>query len=572
MTVHRMPDFLPERITRYALERVVHRGALSMVLRARDVDLDRPVAIKIIAPELHGDIDARKRFLTEAKATARVRHANIIEVFDVGEHEGLPYIVMEWIDGVTLANLMATKSPLSLPRCIDILTQLGAALDFAHGKGLVHRDIKPSNVLVGSHDRVTLTDFGLARVADRRRITHVGTQLGTPAYMSPEQVRGETAGPAADRYGFAVLAFELLTGHLPFDHAEPFAMMSAHVSTPVPQASHYRPGLPRQIDRVFRQGLAKDPVVRPQSATEFVAQLSAALDDTGGGWTGWTAIRNRVASALRAWAAGVRVRATESPSPRRAAIGRVGTLLGAFPQSPLAVAIAAALLVVGGVITVNSGWWRHVVASDGRMGKAATVRTTPPSEWTSRDGLHDNHSQPSPAAGIQAPRKGPTVRPGHWGFDFGFSFQWPPGSRPPTPSRTPLPTRTPSPTSIARHSTATRELEPFAIASDTPDRRQTVTPRRLPPTETVTRPSSAPIPTSTIQSPSTPNRERGSASPPGQVPPTEEPRSPKPKPPTDEPPPKPPPPTGAPNDPPPRATEDRPPRPEPPIEPPPKDP
>src|SRR5215210_1603593 len=181
---------------------------MATVELARDEQLDRLVAIKRLSPTLTGDQVFRERFLREARVAAGLSHPNIVGVFDVGEDDGVPYIVMEYVDGETLAELMRREGPLDPDRAVDLVLQVCAGLEHAHAAGLVHRDIKPQNLLVRSDDAVKIADFGIARPLDGTQLTQAGTVLGTAAYLSPEQALGERVAAAADIYSLGAVAYE----------------------------------------------------------------------------------------------------------------------------------------------------------------------------------------------------------------------------------------------------------------------------------------------------------------------------------------------------------------------------
>ena len=221
----------PERIA---------RGGMGEIYRAEDADLGRIVAIKVLADRYAGDAAVRARFTREALAAARLSNApSTVTIFDVGEHDGHPYIVMEYLSGGSLADRLAADGAQPIGRSLDWLGQAAAALDAAHASGVVHRDVKPANLLLDNDDRVKVADFGIASAVGLGSLTEAGTVLGTAGYLAPEQARGEKATPASDRYALAVVAFELLTGARPFERDPPPPRrwhMSASRSRP-PQAS-----------------------------------------------------------------------------------------------------------------------------------------------------------------------------------------------------------------------------------------------------------------------------------------------------------------------------------------------
>ena len=270
---------LPER---YRLDGPVAAGGMAAVYAAHDQLLDRPVAVKVLAEHLNADVAARERFQREARAAASLSsHPSVVTVFDVGEHEGRSFIVMELRNGGTLADAIRRSGRVEGARALAWLRQTAEALDVAHDAGIVHRDIKPANLLLDEHDRVAVADFGIARLAWEQQVTQTGQVLGTAAYLAPEQAEGRNATAASDRYALAVVAFELLTGTRPFQ-AEHFAAQArAHIEDPPPAATERAPELPQALDAVFERALAKDPDARWPSAAAFVDALERAFDGAG---------------------------------------------------------------------------------------------------------------------------------------------------------------------------------------------------------------------------------------------------------------------------------------------------
>jgi tRNA A-37 threonylcarbamoyl transferase component Bud32/tetratricopeptide (TPR) repeat protein len=272
-------DILPPR---YRQPQQIGRGGMGDIYRATDSVLGRDVAIKVLAERYSADEAVRQRFTREALAAARLSgEPNIVTIFDVGEHAGRPYIVMEYLGGGSLDEVLRQGGAQAPQRVFTWLEQAGRALDTAHGHGVVHRDVKPANLMLDREGNVHVADFGIASAAGMDSLTMTGTVLGTAGYLSPEQAQGERATPASDRYALAVVAFELLTGARPFAADSPTAEAAAHVNAPVPSVSN-RSGLPRELDRVFERALAKDPAQRFETCADFVAVLRAAFADAAG--------------------------------------------------------------------------------------------------------------------------------------------------------------------------------------------------------------------------------------------------------------------------------------------------
>src|SRR5579884_384883 len=271
---------LPERFR--DLE-VLARGGMGVVYRAHDADLGRDVAIKVLAREHAADAEVTTRFMREARVSARLSGVpNVVTVFDVGGLDDQPFIVMAYLSGGSIQQRLAVEGPQPLGRTLAWLAQAARALDAAHDLGVVHRDVKPANLLLDGDDVVHVADFGLASAVGLRSLTGAGTVMGTAGYLAPEQALGRTAGAASDRYALGVVAFELMTGSRPFAAETWTAEAAAHVHAPVPSARERRDELPRELDAVFQQALAKDPSDRFESCAAFGSALRRALDESSG--------------------------------------------------------------------------------------------------------------------------------------------------------------------------------------------------------------------------------------------------------------------------------------------------
>jgi serine/threonine-protein kinase len=272
-------DILPRR---YIDVEPLATGGMGEVYRAVDEELGRPVAVKVLAERYARDDSLRERFKREALAAARLSGTpNIVTIFDVGEHESRPYIVMELLAGGSL-EARARGRAVEPAEALAWLEEAAAALDTAHAAGIVHRDVKPGNLLFDDHGRLNVADFGIASAAGMDSFTKTGTVLGTAGYLSPEQAQGERATAASDRYALAVVAFELLTGRRPFAADTTTAEAVAHIQAPIPSAHELNAALPREVDAVFERGLAKDPAARYGTAAELVADLRHALHTAAG--------------------------------------------------------------------------------------------------------------------------------------------------------------------------------------------------------------------------------------------------------------------------------------------------
>jgi serine/threonine-protein kinase len=280
---------------RYRLEARIGEGGMGIVYRARHVLIDRVVAVKLIRPDLRGETHLRAWMLREARAANRVDHAHIIDIHDIGEtEESELYLVMEYLVGTPLSAEIARGS-MPIQRAVDILEQMGAALARAHDLGVVHRDLKSDNILLtargGRKDFVKILDFGLAALAHDPRLAPKGAVFGTPEYMSPEQARGEQAGPQSDLYALGILFFEMLTGALPFRSSDRDTLLEMQRTAPAPKPSSLRKDCHPVAERIIMRLLEKDPRRRYRDGHHLLEELKAlqrslpsqAWDKEGGG-------------------------------------------------------------------------------------------------------------------------------------------------------------------------------------------------------------------------------------------------------------------------------------------------
>jgi len=270
-------NLVGKQLGKYQIEAALGKGGMGMVYRGYDPLLDRRVAIKVLAPHLVWEEGFVERFLREARAAARIKHPNIVTVYDVGQEQDEFYFVMEYLEGQTLADHIRQHGALQPEEALSILRPLADALDYAHQHGLVHRDIKPGNIMIGSGQRVTLTDFGIARAAEETRLTSTGTIMGTPEYMSPEQAWGEEVDSQTDLYSLAVVAYEMLSGRVPFSGTTPHAVLYKQIHEPPPPIRDARPELPQGVEAVLARALDKAPGKRYSTATDLVLELESAL-------------------------------------------------------------------------------------------------------------------------------------------------------------------------------------------------------------------------------------------------------------------------------------------------------
>ncbi|HET9957826.1 MAG TPA: protein kinase [Polyangiaceae bacterium] len=264
---------------RYRLEARIGEGGMGIVYRARHVLIDRVVAVKLIRPDLRGETHLRAWMLREARAANRVDHAHIIDIHDIGEtDDGELYLVMEYLVGIPLSSELA-RGPVPLARALDILEQMGAALTRAHDLGVVHRDLKSDNILLtqrgGRKDFVKILDFGLAALAHDPRLAPKGAVFGTPEYMSPEQARGEQAGPHSDLYALGVLFFEMLTGQLPFRASDRETLLEMQRTAPAPRPSSIKKDCHPVAERIVLKLLEKEPRKRYRDGHHLLEELKA---------------------------------------------------------------------------------------------------------------------------------------------------------------------------------------------------------------------------------------------------------------------------------------------------------
>ncbi len=267
-------------LAEYRLEAQVGVGGMAMVFRARDLRLDRLVALKVLAAALTSDAEFRRRFVAESRAAARVDDPHIIPVYEAGEAGGVLFIAMRFVTGGDLRGVLAREGVLPPGRAVEFISPMASALDAAHAAGLVHRDVKPANILVDARpnrpDHVYLSDFGISKTVVSS-VSLTGQFLGTPGYSAPEQIRGRPVDGRADQYALACLAYQLLTGQVPFERDQPMAVLLAHLSEPPPSLHAQRPDLPAAADRVLAQAMAKDPQDRYGSCRDFADTLQWAL-------------------------------------------------------------------------------------------------------------------------------------------------------------------------------------------------------------------------------------------------------------------------------------------------------
>jgi len=269
-----------QQIGRYRIQGELGRGAMGIVYRAEDPAIGRTVAVKTIRL---GDFTdpaerarLRERLFREARSAGALSHPNIVTIYDIAEENDTAYVFMEFVDGRTLEQMLASSQPLARAQLVDILRQTAAALDYAHHKGIVHRDIKPANIMVSVDGQAKITDFGVAKIVSQQ-MTQAGTILGTPSYMSPEQIQGAPVDGRSDQYSLAVIAYEMLTGEKPHSADSLPTLLFKITKEEPPPARRLNPTLGPEVDLVLGRALAKDPAERYATCSEFVAALAVAV-------------------------------------------------------------------------------------------------------------------------------------------------------------------------------------------------------------------------------------------------------------------------------------------------------
>jgi eukaryotic-like serine/threonine-protein kinase len=351
---------------RYRLEDPVASGGMGRVFAATDERLGRPVAVKLLRESLVDDPRFVERFRREARAVAALNHPNIASVFDYGEEEGRHFIVMEYVDGRDLAEVIGSNGPLDPSRSGVVGAQSCDALSHAHDSGIVHRDVKPANIIVGPDDRVKVTDFGIARAVGDSTLTATGSVVGTAHYLAPEQASGAEVGPAADQYAMGVVLFEMLTGEVPFGGTSPIGIALRHVGDEVPPPSSLNPEVPPPLDEIVATSTAKDPARRYPSASRMAQALREA--------TGSFLAPALVNGPLSAAAGPTKVLPeTAFPSERRRSGARRALRGVAFVLALLALAVVALL----GFRLLVADEPKGSVASDAEPGQAPAGTTAP---------------------------------------------------------------------------------------------------------------------------------------------------------------------------------------------------
>jgi serine/threonine protein kinase len=268
-----------ETVGPYRLVDAIGRGRMGLVFEAVAED-GQPVALKVVTNALAQQEVFLRRFEREQRTAQHVSHPNVAEVLDYGDHGGLPYLVQRLVPGGSLADRIRESAPLELARTVVLAGGIAAGIDALHASGLIHRDIEPSNILLDGDDVPLVSDFGLCKVRDDRKLTLPGQALGTPHYMAPEQIRGDDAVPESDVYALGCVVWECLTGKPPFGTLAGMRVLFAHLHDPPPDLQQQRPDIPSPVVRAINRALEKDPAARPPSATAYVQGIERAARAT----------------------------------------------------------------------------------------------------------------------------------------------------------------------------------------------------------------------------------------------------------------------------------------------------
>ncbi|WP_100011005.1 Stk1 family PASTA domain-containing Ser/Thr kinase [Lentibacillus sediminis] len=263
---------------RYQLNKTIGGGGMADVYLAWDTILNREVAIKVLRMEYANDEEFLARFDREAHSAISLAHPSIVNIYDVGEEDNISYIVMEYVEGMTLKEYIQQHGPLDVQEALDILKQIAAAIAHAHANDIVHRDIKPQNILIDSYGEVKVTDFGIAIALSATSLTQTNSILGSVHYLSPEQARGGTATKKSDIYSIGIVLFELLTGRLPFSGQSPISIALKHLQNETPSVRKYNPGIPQSVENIVLKATAKDPFHRYDNVYDISDTLEGALD------------------------------------------------------------------------------------------------------------------------------------------------------------------------------------------------------------------------------------------------------------------------------------------------------
>jgi serine/threonine protein kinase len=421
-------DFLASRaIAGYLLERKIGEGGMAVVYRARDERLDRPVALKVLAPWLATDPEFRQRFIRESRSAAAVDHPSIIPIYEAGNTGDSLFIAMRYVRGGDVRRLLDQGGPLPPARAWSIISQVASALDAAHACGLIHRDVKPANMLLDRRpgDRTEyayLSDFGISKQAlGASSLTLTGQFVGTLDYIAPEQIRGGTLDGRTDQYSLGCAAYELLSGLPPFSAAQGLAVASAHVSEPPPRISARRRDLPPAVSGVLAAAMAKQADDRYATCGQFAINLGRALGlapgapELPGGWPAEPHLRQAARPAPRRPAPTRPAPAHPPRPPRRRSRGTIVGAIGAAAAVVAAAAVAYVLLGHGShVAQADDLGHRTAITQSSRPGSLAPAASASPALASATpEAVRAPAARPDPAASAQASTVSALLATGH---------------------------------------------------------------------------------------------------------------------------------------------------------------
>jgi eukaryotic-like serine/threonine-protein kinase len=352
---------------RYELREHAARGGMADVYHGWDRRLSREVAIKVLRPELSADDDYVDRFRDEARTAARLTHPNIVAVYDTGSDQGDAYMVMEWVDGPSLSHVISADAPLPIERACRIGADIAAGLEYAHEHDVTNRDVKPSNVLLAPTGHAKVTDFGIAKVPEQSTVeTLPGVVLGTPAYLSPEQLTGRPADARSDVYGLGAVLYEMVTGRKPFVGDTPAEVAGKALHSRPPRPNTINPNVPSSFERILQKALARDPDARYQTAGDLRADL---LEFAGGG-TPAALVDETVAMAAEANATRALTTPLTAPAPpkprRRAEVWLIGLVL----------LLAVAAVIIALVASNRNSATKSTTTTQTTLAPTSTVAST----------------------------------------------------------------------------------------------------------------------------------------------------------------------------------------------------
>ena len=406
-----------DRIGRYKIVRELGRGAMGVVYHAIDPNIGRPVAIKTInlgaVPKAEDQERMRERLFREARSAGILSHPGIVTIYDVEQQDDLAYIAMEYVDGPTLDQLLSQPDALAPERMFSIFGQTAVALDYAHGKGIVHRDIKPANIMIAKDGTAKIADFGIAKITASEQFTMTGSIVGTPHYMSPEQVQGQTVDGRSDQFSLTVIAYEVLTGEKPYTGEHLTTVVYKIVAEEPPAPRRINPSLAGPIETVLRKGLAKKPDARYRTCQEFAEALEAACASS----KDWHALPR--GGSLNATTVGPAqgMSAVALPPPRRAARGESTSTTSETRRKPGFLPFLMATLVAAGLLAIvgweTKPWLLSHTGGPKQAESQPPQQLPPPQPETTAPPATNPDAKPSPlsAAEVTPPKEEPITPP-----------------------------------------------------------------------------------------------------------------------------------------------------------------